>query len=263
MEKSRFNASILVVHAHPDDTEAFCAGSLKLLRDRGYEITIATMTAGGMGGIGSTELETVKQRRAEAKKAAEVLGADYYCFDGRDGYLFDTPELRIAVTTLIRRVKAGIVLTHLPHDYHSDHRTTCQIAESAAIVASLPNVPSREPPLEITPLLYHTAPLGFSDPLGNPIIPHFAVDITTAMETRREMLSHHRSQIDLMRVMHKMDNFFEEMEKYNRELGRHAGCECAEIFWQHLGGGFQKEPVIQKELAEYIRIFSSEVRNEN
>jgi LmbE family N-acetylglucosaminyl deacetylase len=254
-----FNKSVLVVHAHPDDTEAFCAGALTLLKDRGYKITIATMTAGGMGGIGSTEEETIIRRKEEAMGAAEVLGADYYCLDGRDGYLYDTPELRTSVVSLIRRVKAGIVMTHLPNDYHSDHRATSRITEAASMISSLPNVPSEEPPLEITPLLYHTAPLGFSDPLGGPVIPPtFALDIGTAMNVRREMLSCHQSQIELMRVMHKMDNFFDEMEKYNRELGIWSGCEFAEIYWQHLGGGFQKVPLLQTELSEYIKPFRKE-----
>ena len=45
----QFNKSIVVIHAHPDDTEAFCAGTLKHLKDMGYRIAIATMTAGGIG----------------------------------------------------------------------------------------------------------------------------------------------------------------------------------------------------------------------
>jgi N-acetylglucosamine malate deacetylase 1 len=250
---SRFNKTLLVIHAHPDDTEAFCAGTVALLKEKGYKIVIATMTSGDMGGIGMTEAETAARRRGEAAKAAEVLDAEYVNFGGRDGYLFDTTELRVAVTALIRRVDAGIVMTHLPMDYHTDHRTTCNIVETGAMLATLPNVPCDEEPLEITPLLYHTATLGFSDPLGAPLLPpHFFVDVGSAMKTKMDMLAFHESQIELMSVMHKMDDFFGEMEKYNKELGALVGVEYAEILWQHLGGGFQKDPVIQEELAEFI-----------
>ncbi|MHC4887145.1 MAG: PIG-L deacetylase family protein [Planctomycetota bacterium] len=250
---SKFNRSLLIVHAHPDDTEAFSAGMVSLLKEKGWTITIATMTAGGMGGINSTEEDTIAQRKEEAKKAAAVLDAEYVCFDQRDGYVFDNEAVRIATTALIRRVGAGVVLTHLPFDYHTDHRTTSNITESAAMLATLPNVPCEEEPLEITPLLYHSAPLGFSDPLGEPITPpHFFVDIKTSIKTKMEMLAFHESQIELMAVMHKMPNFFEEMEKYNRELGEEAGVEVAECYWQHLGGGFQKDNLIQEELKEYI-----------
>ncbi|MBI4979393.1 MAG: PIG-L family deacetylase [Spirochaetes bacterium] len=249
-----FNKSAVVIHAHPDDTEAFCSGTLKHLKDKGFSIAIATMTAGGMGGIGMSEQKTIAVRKKEAAKAAAVLDAPYHCFGGRDGYLFDTEALRVAVIDFVRKHKAGVVLTHLPFDYHSDHRTTAQIVEAAVMLASLPSVPCRAKPLEVTPLLYHTAPLGFSDPLGNPIAePHFFVDITKTIDTKMDMLAHHHSQIELMRVMHKMPNFFDEMKKYNIDLGKIAGVKYAECFWQHLGGGFQKDPLLQRELADVIR----------
>jgi LmbE family N-acetylglucosaminyl deacetylase len=249
----RFNKTVLSFHAHPDDTEAWCAGTLKLLKDKGYKIVIATMTAGGMGGINSTEERTIAMRKEEAKKAAAVLDAEYYCLDGRDGFLFDTTEFRLAAISLMRKVNAGIVITHLPMDYHSDHRTTCNIVESAAMISSLPNVPVKEKPLEVTPLLYHSAPLTLTDPIGSDIVsPHFYVDVTSAMDAKMEMLSFHRSQIDLMKVMHKMDDFFGVAKQANADYGKLVGVDYAEVFWQHLGGGFQRETQIQDDLKKYI-----------
>ena len=49
------NKTILSIHAHPDDTEAFCAGTLVLLKEKGFKIVIATMTPGGMGGVSQDE----------------------------------------------------------------------------------------------------------------------------------------------------------------------------------------------------------------
>ena len=185
----KFNKVVVSIHAHPDDTEAWCAGTLKLLKNKGYKIVIVTVTAGGMGGIGSDEANTIDIRREEARKAASVLEADYHCLEARDGYLFDTEELRLAITSLLRKYQAGIVMTHLPMDYHVDHRVTCNIVEAATIVATLPNVPISEPAMEITPLLYHTAPLTLTDPIGAPIVPpHFFVDVNSVMDTKREML---------------------------------------------------------------------------
>lgn len=251
--KRKFNKVALSFAAHPDDAEAFCAGTLKLLKDKGYEIVIATMTAGGMGGINSTQKDTMEARKEEARKAASVLDAEYYCMCGYDGFLFDTEELRLAAISLMRKVQAGIVITHLPMDYHSDHRTTCNIVESAAMISSLPNVPVDEKPLEVTPLLYHSAPLTLSDPIGTEIVPpHFFVDISSVMDTKMEMLAYHQSQIELMRVMHKMDNFFDVMKQANVDYGKMAGLDYAEVFWQHLGGGFQREPQIQDDLKEFV-----------
>ncbi len=249
----RFNKTVLSFHAHPDDTEAWCAGTLKLLKDKGYKVVIATMTAGGMGGINSTEEGTIEMRKEEAKKAADVLDAEYYCLDGRDGFLFDNTEIRLASISLMRKVNAGIVITHLPMDYHSDHRTTCNIVESAAMISSLPNVPVGEEPLEVTPLLYHSAPLTLTDPIGSAIVPpHFYVDVTSVMDTKMEMLSFHQSQIDLMKVMHKMDDFFGVAKQANADYGKLVGVDYAEVFWQHLGGGFQRETQIQDDLKDFI-----------
>jgi N-acetylglucosamine malate deacetylase 1 len=250
---NKFNKVALSINAHPDDAEAWNAGALKLLKDKGYKIVIATMTGGDLGGCKMDMKETARVRYEEAKKAAAVLDAEYYTLGGVDGFLFDTKELRLKVISLIRKVKAGIVFTHLPSDYHSDHRTTANIVEAAAMVSSLDTIPVDEKPVDITPLLYHTSPLTLSDPLGSQIAPpHFFVDVTSVMETKRKMLGYHISQIDLMKHMHKMDDFFGFVVEGNRNYGKMVDVEYAEVYWQHLGGGFQKEPQVQNDLAEFL-----------
>ena len=66
------------------------------------------------------------------------------------------------------------------------------------------------------------------------------------------MLGYHISQIDLMKHMHKMNDFFGFVLEGNRNYGKMAGVEYAEVYWQHLGGGFQKEPQIQNDLSEFL-----------
>jgi LmbE family N-acetylglucosaminyl deacetylase len=189
----------------------------------------------------------------EAKKAAAVLDAEYYMLGGTDGFLFDTKELRLKTISLMRKIRAGVVFTHLPSDYHSDHRTTANIVETAAMVSSLDTVPVTEKSLDITPLLYHSSPLTLSDPLGSQIVPpHFFVDVTTVIETKKKMLGYHVSQIDLMKRMHKMDDFFGFVLEGNRNYGKMVGVEYAEVYWQHLGGGFQKENQVQNDLSEFL-----------
>lgn len=248
-----FNKVVLSFHAHPDDAEAWNAGVLKLLKDKGYKIVIATMTAGDLGGCNMSMEETAKMRTEEAKKAASVLDAEYYMLGGTDGFIFDTKELRLKAISLMRQVRAGIIFTHLPTDYHSDHRTTANVVETAAMVSSLGTVPVKEKPLGITPLLYHSSPFALSDPLGSQIVPpHFFVDVTSAIETKKKMLGCHISQIELMKHMHKMNDFFGFVLEGNRNYGNMGGVEYAEVYWQHLGGGFQKEPQVQKDLSEFL-----------
>ncbi len=251
--KHHFNKVALSINAHPDDAEAWNAGTLKLLKDKGYSIVIATTTGGDLGGCNTTLEETARIRSEEAKNAAAVLDAEYYSLGGIDGFLFDDKEMRLKVISLIRRVNAGIVFTHLPTDYHSDHRTTAQIVQAAAMISSLNTVPVKEKPVEITPLLYYSSPLTLSDSLGSTIPPpHFFVDVTSVIDVKREMLGCHRSQIELMRHMFKMEDFFGYVLEGNRNYGKMAGVDYAEAYWQHLGGGFQKDPQVQNDLAEYI-----------
>lgn len=250
---NKFNKVALSINAHPDDAEAWNAGVLKLLKDKGYKIVIATMTGGDLGGCNMSMEETARVRYEEAKKAAAVLDAEYYTMGGKDGFLFDSKEIRLKTISLIRKVRAGIIFTHLPFDYHSDHRTTAAITEAAAMVSSLGTVPVNEKPLDITPLLYHSSPLTLTDPLGSQIAPpHFYVDVTSVIETKRKMLECHISQIELMRHMHKMDDFFGYVLEGNRNYGKMAGVEYAEVYWQHLGGGFQKDPQVQNNLSEFL-----------
>ena len=254
MSMSRqFNKVVLSINAHPDDAEAWNAGTLKLLKDKGYEIVIATMTPGDLGGCNMTMEETARVRTEEAKKAAAVLGAEYYMLGGSDGFLYDTKEMRLKVISLMRKIRAGIVFTHLPMDYHSDHRTTANIVEAAAMVSSLGTVPVRETPLDITPLLYHSSPLTLSDPIGFQIAPpKFYVDVTSVVDVKMQMLGCHVSQMELMRHMQKMDDFFGYVLEGNRNYGRMVGVEYAEVYWQHLGGGFQRDPQVQNDLSEFL-----------
>jgi N-acetylglucosamine malate deacetylase 1 len=251
----QFNKTILSIHAHPDDTEISCAGTLQLLKNKGYKIVIASMSGGGLGGINMSERKTVHTRVSEARQAASILGASYYCLNQRDGFVYDNPQARIALTEIIRKEKVGIVFTHLPFDYHCDHRATCNIVEAATIVATLKNVPCRSKPLDITPLLYHTNTINSTDNLGNVITkPHFFIDITSAIDTKKKMLSCHETQREVMRVMHRMDDFLDEMIKQNQEIGAQIGVKYAEAIWQHLGGGFQKDQLIQEELKQYLKL---------
>ena len=65
----KFNKVALSVNAHPDDAEAWNAGALKLLKDKGYKIVIATMTSGDL--VMQNELE--ETARFEKPKVAAVL----------------------------------------------------------------------------------------------------------------------------------------------------------------------------------------------
>lgn len=245
--------TILAIQAHPDDTEIFCSGTLALLAQQGHRVVIATMTSGNMGGIGMDPETTAERRKKEAAEAARLIGAEYICMEQPDGFVFDSPEIRVKTNQVIRQSGAHVVLTHLPDDYHPDHRATSSIVESATLLTTLPNVPCDAAPLKTTPILYHTTPFNLTNHLGTPYTPHFYVDVSSVIETKKAMIAAHDSQVELMRVMFDIQNFVEDMlDGHDRKLGADIGLSYAEAFWQHLGGGFPHAPFIQDTLKEHV-----------
>src|SRR3954471_12545190 len=70
--------------AHPDDAEFLCAGTLIRLREAGWEVHIATATAGDGGTMTQDKWSISATRTGEGRKAAELMGASYHCLDERE-----------------------------------------------------------------------------------------------------------------------------------------------------------------------------------
>src|SRR5437879_13373812 len=96
-------AAILAVHAHPDDIEHLAAGALALLAAKGHAIRIATLTAGECGSAQTDLSETARVRKAEAARAAGLIGAEDRCADLPDLGGLGEHSARRAVTRWIVR----------------------------------------------------------------------------------------------------------------------------------------------------------------
>ena len=70
--------------AHPDDAEILCGGVLIRLRDEGWQVHIATATAGDCGSATLPAERISALRRDEASRAAASIGATYHCLEQRD-----------------------------------------------------------------------------------------------------------------------------------------------------------------------------------
>ena len=130
MARARADLRILAIHAHPDDVEFQCAGTLARLKQAGCQITIATMTAGDCGSAELGPAEISKVRREEARRAADVLGAEYVCLEFHDLGIVHDNDGRRRVTEAVRRARPHIVLTAPPVDYMSDHEMTSRLVIS-------------------------------------------------------------------------------------------------------------------------------------
>ena len=246
---------VLSFMAHPDDAEIFCAGTLALLQEKGFEIHIATMTPGDCGSTQHSAGEIARIRLAEAREAAAKIRAAYHCAGRRDLLVtYDAETIRAAVE-IVRLARPSIVVTHSPHDYLPDHEFTSLVVRNACFGASAPNFDTGErpahSPTEAIPHLYYAAPAAGTDILGLPVPSTLYVDIASVMGLKMDMLACHRSQREWLRAQHGMDEYLDEARRWNAQLGTQAGCEYAEGFRQHLGHPYPQDD----KLGELLRDF--------
>src|SRR4051794_9848021 len=183
------SARVLAIHAHPDDIEFQCSGTLALLSRAGCAITIATMTAGDCGSAEHDGEEIAAIRRVEAKKAAELIGAECLCLEFQDMAIFNDDNSRRRITECLRRTRPDLILTAPPVDYHCDHEATSALVRDACFAAPIPNYKTRQwdpaPPLERIPHLYFVDLLGGVDREGTPHPVGFHVDVSSVFDLKR------------------------------------------------------------------------------
>lgn len=118
---------ILIVSAHPDDTEIGMGGTVAKLVEERAEITSLVVTDGGGASnpFGWTEQRMAEVRRVEALRAAEVLGVKDVIFCGQPDAAdeVDVEAVRRNLVEVITRLKPTEVYTlHEELDRHPGHR---------------------------------------------------------------------------------------------------------------------------------------------
>src|SRR5215467_2656353 len=173
---------LLAAMAHPDDAEILIGGTLFHLKSLGWEIGFITMTSGDCGSASHSGEEISRIRYAEAKAAADYLGAWYGCVGLMDVEIFANAENLRRVVEMMRRFDPDVVITHSPADYMVDHEETSRLARSACFALSMPLYKTRQvapaPATKSTPALYYADPVEGADAMGERVLPHFYIDIT-------------------------------------------------------------------------------------
>lgn len=241
---------VLAIHAHPDDIEFQCAGTLALLGQAGCHLTLATMTPGDCGGSDSDAETLASTRRAEAKAAADLIGAEYVCAEFRDLAIFDDDPSRRRVTELLRRARPDIVLTAPPVDYLVDHEATSRLVRDACFCGPLKNYATRQwepaPALAKIPHLYYVDALEGQDRDGKPAPVGFHVDVSTVADRKLAMLACHESQRAWLRDHHGIDDYLEAQVRWGARRGSEIGVESAEAFRQYLGHAYPSDNLLLK-----------------
>ena len=143
MSKPTSGNTGLVVVAHTGDFVWRAGGAIALHAKRGYRMKIVCLSFGERGESAKMwrekgmTLERVKAaRRAEAEKAADVLGGEIEFFDLGDYPLRTTDNDLFRLAAIYREIRPKFVLTHAHKDpYNFDHPHVAHFTQEARIVA--------------------------------------------------------------------------------------------------------------------------------
>ena len=218
---------VMLITAHPDDSEFGAGGTVARLARDGREITYVIATDGNKGSSDRTmtpeRLAAIRQE--EQRHAARVLGVARVEFLGYpDGEVEDTRDLRRDITRAIRRWRPDLVITMNPHRTynlyasHRDHRIVAGAALDCVYPLARDHMSFPELLPDFEPHKVREIHLMQWD------APHLVVDITDVMDLKLKAIACHVSQVgDFAGVDARV-------RERNAEIGRAAGYAYAEAF---------------------------------
>ena len=218
---------VMVITAHPDDSEFGAAGTVARFVKQGAEVTYVIVTNGNKGSSdrSMTPERLARIRETEQRNAARVLGVERVEFLGYDdGEVEDTRRLRLDVTRQIRTWKPQLVITQNPHRTynlyasHRDHRVTAGVVLDCVYPLARDHMAFPELMPKFEP---HEVREVYLMQWENP---HVVVDIGETMDLKIKSLACHQSQF----------RNFAQVETWLRErsaaLGKAHGYAYAEAF---------------------------------
>jgi bacillithiol biosynthesis deacetylase BshB1 len=213
---------ILALGAHPDDVEVHVGGILALATDRGLKAGILDLTAGDLGTRGTAET-----RRAEAQKAARILGVPRTVLDFPDGRFTEDETFRQRLMIELRRLRPKVLILPAPEDRHPDHRRAHRLAKEAAYYSGLKNYPCPGAPWRPKAIAWVGG--------ENPGPPDLLVDVSAVWERRMAAFDAFGSQFTqdptqpATRIAHPA--FRRGVEGRAMHWGSLKMCAWAEALW--------------------------------
>lgn len=222
---------VMIVTAHPDDSEFGVAGTAAKFARQGIDVYHVICTNGNKGtadvDVNTQALAETRQR--EQRAACQVVGSREVVFLGyEDGELTPSLELRRDITRQIRKYKPDIVICHTPvmalglpiAPNHPDHLAGGQAAFAAAYPsASSPHlfpellVDEQLQPHKVKEIWFQATDQ-----------PNHWVDITDTVEVKIQALHQHRSQVGPGEWIDGM------VREHSRRVGEPHGLPHAEAF---------------------------------
>ena len=219
---------VLVITAHPDDSEFGAGGTVAKLVKEGKQVVYCIVTNGnkGSGDRTMTPERLVKIREEEQRNAARVLGVETVDFLGfPDCEVEDTRESRMAVAAAIRRHRPDLLICQNPHrtknpgGSHRDHRIVAGIALDC--VYPLARDHMAFPELLAQGLEPHKVKEVHMMWWDNP---ELIVDVSETMDLKIKALACHASQFQDFAAVEK------RVRERGAQLGKPKGYAYAETF---------------------------------
>jgi LmbE family N-acetylglucosaminyl deacetylase len=222
-------ATCLVIAAHPDDIESWCAGAVAALVRRGWRAVYVLCTSGekGTNDPGEAPEAVAARREAEQREACRRVGAEEPVFLRLpDGGLEDDAALRGRLVRELRRHRPALLLTHdpvhpwPPYTTHRDHRIAGRVALDAAYPYARDRLYFPEQ-LRAEGLHPHAVPevwLFCSD------VPDYYADISDGLDAKIAARLAHASQTS------DPDALAASWRARAEETGRQGGLPLAEAF---------------------------------
>jgi len=194
---------LLAIVSHPDDETFGCGGTLAAHADNA-PVDVLCLTC------------NPPERREELFSAAQTLGlGEPTVFD--DLHVGNSPSLIRLVSDVIVEKNPGVVITHLPFDYHREHRAAYKAVKEAVEWAA--HTTTYHKPCLVERLLLMEV---------NTLIPqpHVIVDVAGAMDRKMEAVERYTSQLAKF-----PGGYYQKYNMKKAELrGVQAGCMYAEAF---------------------------------
>jgi N-acetylglucosamine malate deacetylase 1 len=162
---------VVAFGAHPDDIEIGMGGTIAKHASAGDHVLMAVTVVPN----------NVKQRRREAERAAEVLGAEFMLLDIPPLDLAHTRTVIKAFDQALEKASPDVIYTHWNSDSHQDHMAVAL----ATITAAREN--------RCALLMYEQTIPGGIVPWG--FRAQSYVDITPYMHIKMQSIGMHKSQI--------------------------------------------------------------------
>ena len=179
---------ILVLAAHPEDTELGCGGTIARQIALGNKVGIIDFTRGELGTRG-----TLETRDSEAAESAKILGVSAReNLNLRDGYFQNTKESQHVVAGAIRKYRPEIILANAVHDRHPDHGKGSELAYDASFMAGLIKVETYD---DVGKLQQPWRPKVIYHYIQSQLIPpDFVVDVSDYWDTKMAAIRAFKTQ---------------------------------------------------------------------